>query len=810
MMMKPAVHLICNAHLDPVWQWRWEEGASEALSTFRTAVEVLREDEDLIFNHNEALLYRWVRKYDPLLFRSIQDLAAQGRWCISGGWYLQPDVNIPGVESIIRHIAEGRRFFSEYFGTVPAVAYNFDSFGHSGGLPQVLSQAGYRMYIHMRPQPEELELPSDLYRWRGVDGSEILGLRISVGFYHTERDNIIQRLREGTERALNLNRDVPVFWGIGDHGGGPTREDLKKISAFRDREDRVRILHSTPEKLYAALAGPGSAAPLFEGDLQRCFTGTYTSISRLKRRCQESLAQLLQSETLRTVTWWAGGQPYPAEEMAEAWRDHLFNDFHDILPGSCTGPAAEDALDQYGRVAETVRRVRLGAAVSFNRGEPERLYIPLTVLNANPCLAASPVEVDCMVDLRPKWTGLWHLRLFDDAGNEHPCQEEQPESLLPFNGWRRRVSFMAETGGIGAKNYELRIFEGTASREPGPAALSHTLNGKTGFVDRIDAGGGRECLAGPLLRPLIVEDKGDAWGSGLWSYRDVTGEFELSSGPHLIEKGPVRSITESVYVSGGSRVVIDTVSYAGWPVLEFRLRITWNEVRRRLKLSVPTLFMNPSLLCDVPGGAILRPADGQEHVHGRWCLLRGDLNGRETAFAVVNSGQHGFDFKDGELRLSVLRSAAYCHEQGFSLGEWPERKYMDIGVHEFRIAVTAGDPAGVSALIPVLTDFLCAPPLVFPHLPVGIPATPRQEEKIPAPFLTLSPGTVSMLCCKRSWDGEALLLRFHETAGVAAKAGLHVAVPPLDMELLFRPFEIKTLRIERSGEWHEVSPINET
>ncbi|MDZ7342854.1 MAG: alpha-mannosidase, partial [candidate division KSB1 bacterium] len=184
-MTHPRIHLICNAHLDPVWQWRWEEGCAETISTFRTAVELLHEYPDLIFNHNEAVLYQWILKYDLDLFAEIQKLVKAGRWCISGGWYLQPDVNLPGTESLIRHIAEGRRFFKAHFGVQPIVAYNFDSFGHSGGLPQLLKQAGYKMYIHLRPQSSELELPSDLYRWRGVDGSEILGYRIAVGLYHT-------------------------------------------------------------------------------------------------------------------------------------------------------------------------------------------------------------------------------------------------------------------------------------------------------------------------------------------------------------------------------------------------------------------------------------------------------------------------------------------------------------------------------------------------------------------------------------------------------------------------------------------------
>jgi alpha-mannosidase len=809
--MKPTLHLICNAHLDPVWQWRWEEGASEALSTFRTAVEILREHHDLLFNHNEAVLYRWVQTYDPVLFGEIQKLVEEGRWCISGGWHLQPDVNIPGIESIIRHIAEGRDFFHEYFGVTPTVAYNFDSFGHSGGLPQVLALAGYRMYIHMRPQPNELALPSDLYRWRGVDGTEITGLRIAVGLYHTERDNIEQRLLEGTELALILQRDVPVFWGIGDHGGGPTRRDLSVIDAFMRNEDRVHIVHSTPERLWEALAGAARNAPVVDGDLQRCFTGTYTSLARLKRRCHESLGQLVQAEAVRTATWWMRGQEYPAAELGECWRDHLFNDFHDILPGSCTQPAEQDALDQYGRVAESVRRIRLGAAVWFNHGAPRKATIPVTLVNSDPAPGKIPVEVDCMLDLRPKWTGLWHLRLFDDAGREVPCQEEQPESLLPFNGWRRRVSFLASPKGVGASTFELRIFEGTRSQEGKAPALAHSFNPGSGLVDHLRAGTSLECLAGPLLQPLVVEDDGDAWGSDHWSYRTVVGRFEKVSGPRVIQTGPIRTITESVLTYGRSRIVFDTYAYPDWPVIEVRLRITWNEIRKRLKLSIPTVFRSPSVLCDVPGGAIARPADGEEHVHGRWFLLQGRVNETEIAFAVAHNGLHGLDFQEGEVRLSVVRSAAYCHEQGLPLGDSPERKYMDIGLHDVRLAVTAGDPDAVRSLIARIPDLLAAPPIVYAHLPIGIPA-PRGLEEASEPahdLFSLTPGSARMLCCKRSKDGRAMILRLHETAGRPLSAAVTLARPSLSIPLSLKPFEIRTLRIEKTGAWKDVHIIDE-
>jgi len=288
-LRRPRLHLICNAHLDPVWQWRWEEGAAEAVATFATAAALLREHPRFVFNHNEAVLYRWVERLDPGLFREIRRLVRAGRWSVSGGWHLQPDANLPGLESLVRQVIEGRRYFAARFGARPVAACNFDSFGHGGGLPQLLRLAGYTMYIHMRPQKTELELPADLYRWRGVDGSEVLALRIEVGLYHTERNNLRTRLEEAADLALSLGRDVAVFWGLGDHGGGATREDLALIDEFAGRERRVAVLHSTPDRLYTALAPLAKTAPLVTGDLQRVFTGCYTSLSRVKRRAEESL-----------------------------------------------------------------------------------------------------------------------------------------------------------------------------------------------------------------------------------------------------------------------------------------------------------------------------------------------------------------------------------------------------------------------------------------------------------------------------------------------------------------------------------------
>ena len=147
------IHLVCNAHIDPVWQWEWEEGAASAVSTFRAAADFCEEFDDFVFCHNEALLYQWVEEYEPKLFKRIQKLVAAGKWHIMGGWYLQSDCNMPSGESIIRQMQIGRAYFREKFGVENTTAVSFDAFGHNRGLVQLLKKAGYDSYLFMRPSP---------------------------------------------------------------------------------------------------------------------------------------------------------------------------------------------------------------------------------------------------------------------------------------------------------------------------------------------------------------------------------------------------------------------------------------------------------------------------------------------------------------------------------------------------------------------------------------------------------------------------------------------------------------------------------
>ncbi len=814
-MKKPSLHLICNAHLDPVWQWRWEEGASETLATFTNAVTLLKESNELIFNHNEAILYQWVQKYDRALFREIQKLVRKGKWFISGGWYLQPDVNLPGIESIIRHIQVGRKYFQKNFNVSPRVAYNFDSFGHGGGLPQILKKSGYEMYIHMRPQEEDLQLSADLYWWEGVDGSKILTYRISVGLYHTEFDNIIQRLEQGVELAIKLNRNVPVFWGIGNHGGGATREDLEIIEEFRAKEYRVNILHSTPDYFYESIKEYGQNAPVFRGDLQRVFTGCYTSLSRLKRAANQNLQKLIQAETLRTVTWWLYGYKFPHKKIESVWHSHLFNDFHDILPGSCTEPAEKDALNLYGESENAIREMDLKAAVCFNRGKRKNEYLPITVVNTNPGLDLVPVEVEFMISQRPKWSGKWHVELYNSEGGKIICQEEQPEALLPFNSWRRKISFLDKLPALGVRHYSVKLTEGHKKPVLEKPTINFRLNRTTGLIKQIYLQKEIPILKGELLQPVVFEDKADSWGTGCRSFPNRIGEFHADlESIRVVEQGPVRTIHESILRYNNSSIVLHTISYSKWSVLEFRLSVFWLEERKRLKLIIPTVFKKRDILCEIPGGVITRPADGDIHVHGRWVLLSNKIKGKDTALGIVHNGLHGLELKDGILELSVLRSAAYCHEQGFKLEQYPARKYMDQGKHEIRLALTTGTKNNVFTKITALADWLAAPPLAYAHLPMGSFTKNRKLWKIKEPvdqsdFLKLSPQNIRLTSLKPSGDKNSLIMRLQETSGRNTISQIRIQYPEVEIKLNFAPLEIKTIRIQKKGKWREVDLISE-
>lgn len=816
---KHTLHLVSNAHLDPVWQWQWEEGAVEALSTFRAALMLLEKFPEYVFVHNEALLYEWTEEYDPELFESIRKLVRAGRWVIVGGWYVQPDCNIPGGESFVRQALYGKQYFREKFGVEPCVAYNVDSFGHNGGLPQILLKSGYKYYIHFRPtSDDEKDLPRGPYIWRGVDGSEIVACRPALGHYCTDADQAADKARQGLDMIGRNGHDEVCFWGVGDHGGAASEKELRELRALIESAKTTDVFHSHPEAFLDAVTSNGAAFSVHEGDLQRCFTGCYTSGAYLKRSHRLAEGLLAQAERFATLAHYQTGMAYPKSEIEAAWKNLLFAQFHDILAGSSSEGGMRDGMELLSCCHVAAKKVRLRAALALAKVDPpDEEGIPVYVFNPHSFTYKGAVEADFMTDYRPDMSGnKLHFSLTDADGGTVAHQQEMPTSQLPAE-WRKRIVFQAEVPPMAHARYMIKraikpetVNPGVSVSREGDSMVVNTgrlrasfdlntglMNGLTDLLEN------RQLLSDASVGLLVVDDQGDSWGSKVDSYGDIVGKFSksdsassVSESVRVIESGPVRTVIESELQFSKSTAVQRFVFYPDQPYFEIALNINWNEPRRMAKLSIPTSIHDAGVTCEVPYGAIERATDGDEYVGQRWTML--ESNG--YAIGLVNTGQYGFDARQGELRLSLLRSPAFCHEKNVVLDPKRAHSFMDIGVHEIRLAVVFGHVEQSRADVIRAANQLNIPAMVLPYFPAGPGSLPGPKTQTPQqPFVSISPETVVLGALKKAEDGNGYIVRVHESAGVETDTQLQSALADRCLAFKLGPYELKTFRIAQTG-----------
>lgn len=816
---RPTMHLIANAHLDPIWQWRWEEGAHEAIATFRTAVQLLGAYPEFIFVHNESVLYEWVERFDPELFEQIRSLVKEGRWHISGGWYLQPDCNMAGGESYVRQALVGKSYFREKFGVDVKVAYNLDAFGHNGGYPQILAKTGAELYVHFRPGGADKELPGDLYRWRGVDGTEILACRPPGGWYGNEPHAAADKVAHFAEAGKDSPRDYMIFWGTGNHGGGATRVDLDALRELLPRIEHTHVKHSTPQAYLDAVKPLWDELPVVEGDLQRCFAGCYTSVSRIKRSHRRTEGVIAQAERYAALAWRRLGTDYPDHELLAAWKGLLFSEFHDVLPGSCTEEGEDDAHQIFGRSLDTARQARMAAQWSLVRDEPAATedHVPIFVFNPHPWPLRVPVDAEYMIGYRPQVDPV-PVTLIDGKGKVVPSQEERTSALLPWE-WRKKIAFVAHVQPLSFARYEVVMHRDTKAKgkllktRKGKAAVTLenrwfrlSVSKRTGWVDSIyDRANRQEVLSKPGFVPLCIDDPHDAWGTNVHFFRDVVGKFRAApkdtvaaltgkAGPavRVIESGPVRVVLESILAFGRSQAEVRYTVYADWPHLEVNLRFHWQERHRMLKLSLPLALDDAAATCEIPYGAIAREADGSEHVQQRWVRIDGKAKaGKPYAVGLANTGQYAFDLKSRELRLNILRSAVLCHHPPATVDGDRAQKFMDMGQHDVRLGLTFGKPAAAAKATVELAHVLNVPCEAVACFPKG-----GKSRAADASALSVTPSTIALGALKRSEDGKALIVRLHESLGRRIQARVAIEGLRKPVELSFGPFEIKTLRVE--------------
>ncbi|MBR4894870.1 MAG: alpha-mannosidase, partial [Clostridia bacterium] len=417
------IHLIGNAHLDPVWLWQWYEGYAEVKATFRSALDRMKEFPDYKFTSACAAYYEWVRDSDPAMFDEIRARVKEGRWCVSGGWYIQPDCNIPSGESFARHALVSQRFFRREFGKAAKTGYNVDSFGHNGSLPMILRQSGMDAYVFMRPGPHEKpEIPDSLFRWESADGSAVPTYRIPIQYNFNL--GCFDNFAKVAEMAVR--HDMMAFYGVGNHGGGPTIRLLEKMEAELGDE----YVYSTPDEYFDAVRGENM--PVVREDLQFHAKGCYSACSLIKKNNRKSESMLYAAENLTSLSHSLVGTAWPAAEFERAWKNTLFNQFHDIMGGCSIRDAYDNAAITHGETQAIADRAinfacqqiswnidTVGDA-PFKPDKPgwgagwtnEGVGTPIVVFNPHPW----PV-VRAFVTVHDRPT-----RLTDDAGHPIRCQ----------------------------------------------------------------------------------------------------------------------------------------------------------------------------------------------------------------------------------------------------------------------------------------------------------------------------------------------------------------------------------------------------
>jgi alpha-mannosidase len=742
--LSTKLHMIGNAHIDPVWLWQWPEGYQEVRATFASALDRMDEYPDFVFTSDSIAFFAWVDEHDPPLFERIRARIADGRWQVIGGWWLEPDCNIPGGEALVRHALYGQRYLREKFGLTATTGANLDSFGHNATIPQLLAKSGMDSYVFLRPGPHELTLPGPIFWWQSPDGSRVLAYRIPHEYCSPGAD-----LGNHVDKALaQLPAEPPelaVFYGVGNHGGGPTKANLDSIARLNATGGLPPLELSSLRSFFDSVARR-DGVPAHAGELQHHGVGCYTSHSGIKRWNRRAENLLQRAEKWAVVAEALGGPAYPRAELEQAWKLLLFNQFHDTLAGTSIAPAYEDARDQLGHASSI-------ASLAFNRAVQSiarRIDIPLDE-RTHPVVVFNPHPWPLRSDVELEFTGFANdePRLVDDEGRAVPIQRTRSKTTM--SGARGRFVFCAEVPPLGYRVYRLL---------PGG--------------ERCQTPVGQVSVA--MRRAVVVDDRSDTWGHRVRAYDQEIGEFEVVS-QRVIESGPVRTILRVDSRYGDSTLREDYVFSPNLPYVDVRITVDWREQLKLLKLRYAAGAAE-SATFEVPYGHIDRAADGDEQPGQAWVSMSG--------LAVLNDGKYGFDARDSEIGVSVVRSPVWAWHEPRELEPGGDFEYMDQGRQELTIRLVPHDGDWRAANVVRLAAELNQPPFALLESFHDGDLPPRGSHADDGG------GSVVATVLKAGEDG-GLVVRAYESAGQAAHATLRVLDHEIEAD--FTPHEIKTFHL---------------
>ncbi len=814
--MKKDLHLICNAHIDPVWQWEWEEGACETISTFRVAAKFCREFDGYIFCHNEALLYQWIEEYEPSLFAEIQSLVKLGKWHIMGGWFLQPDCNMPSGEGFVRNILAGRKYFLEKFGVAPTTAINFDPFGQSRGLVQIMAKSGFDSYIFCRPYRSFCRLPSERFTWVGYDGSEITGARVTEG-YGTSKGKATEKIDKAVE---NLNSGkFPLdlcLWGVGNHGGGPSHKDLMDIDSKLSEWEKegVRVVHSTPEDYFKALLASGMELPRHEGDINLWAPGCYTSQVRVKQKYRQLENELFACEKMCAFLSASTDFAYPTKELQEALYDLMNIQFHDALPGSSIQAVEEMAIRMADHGLEILSRIRAKAFFRLSRNEKAAKdgEIPIIAYNPHPYPVEGDFECEYVLADQNR-TGTYFMPSVYDGEEKIPSQPEKESSNIPID-WRKKVVFHATLPPMQISRFDCRLEELAhkpeicASGDEDHFVFDHgdmkiKISKHTGLIDFCSVKG-KEYLSANAMSIDVYADDEDPWGMRVRSFKNKIDSFRLLSeqdgssfaclhsdiaSVRLIEDGEVRSVVEVLFGYGSSNAVVRYKISKINPTLETEIRIINADKKKMYKLAIPCKMEHISAFAEVAFGEEPFKLGGDENIHQKYVRLEGEDNG---IINVYNSGIYASSLEENRLMVTLMRSPAYCAHPIGDTEILPQDRYsayIDQGERIFNLKMTFGEESVSNGIAAQIYN---EKPFVLSFFPAG-----NGNEKEALVPMKLEGGDIVLSAFKKAEKSGEYIVRLFNPKNKYSACRFSFSVLGLDKMISFAPFEVKTIRLAK-------------
>ena len=777
---RDTLRLVGNSHIDAAWLWPWSETEEVIRNTWRTSLKLAEMFPGYIFTSSSAAFHDYLDREIPALADSIRRAAGAGQWATVGGMWVEPDLNSPSGESLVRQGLYGQRYFQSRFGTRSRVSWIPDSFGFPWTLPQIFRQLGFESFVTQKIRwNDSTELRYNAFFWEGRDGTRIFSYN-PYGYTHDlDAATLVQERLEDRQRTRG--HDLIVLYGVGDHGGGPTIEMLQRAEDLRRVPTFLAMRYSHPDSAVTALRTSlgDTAFPAWKDELYLEYhRGTYTTQARQKWSLAHSEARLRTAEALATFDTAA----YPRQRLESLWRRTLFNQFHDILPGSSIHQVYLDANAQYDTVwagLDTLTgRSFAGLRARMDTRAPRSSLVPVVVFN--------PLT----------WTRSAFLWIARGEGDSVLFAARDVPALGARVFWLPRSGAPPITSALPAPTAGPTWIEN--------AALRVEVDTATGTITRIfDKKNRREVLASGA-RGNVLEIFGDL--PRTWDAWDIGYTGERSEVTQI--SGVIRSADQTEARLGftrrwGASSVTQVLALGRESVfLEVRNEADWHETHKLLKVGFTLGVRADSATYAIPYGTIGRSGTprtqaerAKYEVPGqRWA----DVSDSAFGVSVVTDSKYGWDYHDNVLRLSLLRAPT-----------WPD-SVADRGHHSFRFTIYphAGDwrAAGtVRRAAEITTPLLAAPE----------PAHPGSLGRTTS-FASVDVPGVELTAVKRAEDSDALVLRIVEWNGQAQTATVTLREPIRSarranlledpgeslpaagrtFRIALRPYEIATVLIE--------------